>query len=124
MLSVKPFCEMLGCMPDPARQDASELHALVLTWLAALRSANTRAAYAADIEKFLAWCTAAGVLALGASPDDVERFRQHCVDGGSSEATVGRRLSSVSSFFRHAGIGETLNPTRGIERPAPASVSS
>jgi integrase/recombinase XerD len=95
---------------------------VVEAWLETHQSPNTRAAYAGDIAAFLGWCRAGHLHPFGASVEDVDRYRQDCLEGGASPATVARRLSGLASFFRfaHDAGAVRANPADGVDRPEPA----
>lgn len=92
---------------------------LLDAWLDGYRSANTRAAYGRDVADFVAWCDDNGRAPLRATTDDIDRYRDACLVRGASGATVARRLSGVSSFFRFAGRG---NPVAEVSRPTSGRV--
>jgi len=89
-------------------------------WLATMGSANTRAAYSRDLQVFISWTSSTGVAPLAATSVHIEAFRIHCEAAGASPATVHRRLSALSSFYRHAA-GDEPNPVDGTARPAAAA---
>jgi integrase/recombinase XerD len=93
------------------------MDASLAAWLATMGSPNTRAAYTRDLEVFIAWSAQAGVAPLAATALHIEAFRVHCETSGASPATVHRRLSALSSFYRHA-TGADANPVDGTARPA------
>ena len=100
---------------DPASFDS-----LVTAWLGSQTSPNTQAAYCGDLDLFRAWWDAHRRRApLTATAADVERFEQACVDAGSSEATVARRVSALSSFFTFAAA-QGRSPLRPSGQPPPA----
>lgn len=107
MLTVKRFRGNISDMDRKTR-------ALLDAWLDGYGSANTRAAYRRDIDDFVAWCESTGRVPLEATAKDIDRYRDACLRGGASTATVARRLSGVASFFRHVG-GD--NPVEDVERP-------
>ena len=107
-------------MAAPRRPTVS-LDALLAAWLATTGSNNTRAAYTRDLQVFISWATQAGVAPLSATAVHIDVFRVHCEAAGASPATVHRRLSALSSFYRHA-TAAAPNPVDGASRPAaPAS---
>ncbi len=87
-------------------------------WLGELRSDNTRAAYRRDLAVFLDWLTAMGHDAAAANASTLSDFRDFCIARGAGAATVNRRLSTVSSFYRFASA--TSGPGAGIG-PLPAA---
>ena len=69
---------------------------------------------------FISWTSSTGVAPLAATSVHIEAFRIHCEAAGASPATVHRRLSALSSFYRHA-VGDEPNPVEGTARPAAAA---
>jgi site-specific recombinase XerD len=105
---------------DPASFDS-----LVTAWVGSQTSPNTQAAYRGDLDLFRSWWDANRRRApLTATAADVERFEQACVDAGSSEPTVARRVSALSSFFTFAAAHGAIptSPVPGSRRP-PATAS-
>jgi len=93
---------------------------LVTGWLATYASANTRAAYRRDVERFVDWCASTGRAPLSAGPADIDAYRDESLSDGAGPATVARRLAGISSFFRFATESGALrsDPVEGVERPA------
>lgn len=93
---------------------------LLGAWLASLRSANTRSAYARDMSRFMSFLDEHGLDLLPAPRRSyIDLYARTCEAAGSSEQTVARRISSVSSFYRWA-IQEDLseaNPAQHVRRP-------
>lgn len=104
---------------------------LVLGWLAAKQSENTRTAYARDIgitprqrpgsaPSWLAWCQAQGVHPVtGVAGLHVVLYARHLEATGLSPANAARKLSAVSSWYawltRRGHI--TASPAADIARP-------
>lgn len=102
------------------RSDRDFRHALD-AWLSSFASAHTQAAYRRDLVVFCAWLAQRRVTVQGASAGDVQQFGDDRLRDGESAATVQRRLSSVSSFYRHAGPAfAAVNPAAATVRPADA----
>ena len=118
-----------------AAADADPVTLLVTAWLSAMRSENTRTAYARDIgitpqqrpcraPSWLTWCQqqeahpVTDVTAL-----HVARYARQLNDTGLSPASAARKLAAVSSWYawlvRRAHI--TASPAAGIARPRPGS---
>lgn len=99
-----------------AGQDAEKLGAAFLLGY----SGETRAAYRRDLAKWFAFCADLRVDPLGASRAHVDAYaRQQAEVEGRSPATVARRLSALSGFYRYA-LGEDAilrNPVAGVRRP-------
>jgi integrase/recombinase XerD len=114
-----------------AAADADWVTRLVLAWLAAKRSPNTRAAYARDIgitpqrrtsraASWLAWCQAEGVHPVtGISGLHVTQYARQLDDAGLSPATAARKLAAVAGWYAWlAQRGHiTASPAAGLERP-------
>src|SRR6266576_3058335 len=83
---------------DRSRQEV-RLEALVASWLGSYGSENTRAAYGGDVGAFRRWCAGEGRLALGATMEDLGRYFASCTGGGTSPATLTRRMSALDSFY-------------------------
>ena len=104
---------------------------LVLAWLAAKRSENTRAAYARDIgvapvrrtgraPSWLGWCEASGVHPVtGVTRVDVARYARQLDAAGLAPASVARKLAAVSGWYDWlAQRGHiSSSPATGLERP-------
>ena len=111
--------------------DADWVTRLVLGWLAAKRSQNTRAAYARDIgitpqrltsraASWLAWCQAEGVHPVtGVTGLHVTRYARQLDAAGLSPASAARKLAAVSGWYawlvQRGHI--TASPAVGVERP-------
>jgi integrase/recombinase XerD len=103
-------------MSTTGRRDEIQLARAVAAWLMGLRSANTRAAYQADIDDYLQWWDAnRGGSPLDVVAADVDAYRAAVERTGSSGATASRRVSAVSSFYRHAASAGVLSSV-----PAPS----
>lgn len=98
---------------------------LAAKWLVAQDSPATITAYRTDIRVFFAWCDRYGVDALRARRHEVDLYRRW-LDAGPggkqlARATRARRLSSLSSFYRHAMQVEEdavpANPAAAVRRP-------
>lgn len=92
---------------------------LLGAWLASLRSANTRAAYARDMQTFLRFLDEHGLDLFHVRRSHIDLYARACEVSGSSEQTVARRISSVSSFYKWSiqeGLTET-NPASNVRRP-------
>ncbi|MFI9531513.1 tyrosine-type recombinase/integrase [Micromonospora rosaria] len=96
--------ELLPAAGTPASTaDASggaALEALLREWLIGYRAANTRAAYASDLQHWLAFLADAGVDPLA----EARRLHTHAwlraqEAAGAATATRARRLAAVSAFY-------------------------
>jgi integrase/recombinase XerD len=122
-----------GCLKD----GVDPVTRLVLGWLAAKRSENTRVAYARDIgiisgrrvsraPSWLAWCQAEEVDPVtGVTGLHVARYARQLDMAGLSPASVARKLAAVSGWYswlaRRGHI--TGSPAIGIARPRTGSRS-
>jgi integrase/recombinase XerD len=91
---------------------------LAATWLAGHRAARTRRAYAADLAGWLGWLAGHGLDVLAATRVHLDVYVRHLTDTGAAPATVNRRLSALSSFYRHCAEHSLVagNPTVGVRR--------
>ena len=105
-------------LPAVATMGARE-QLLDAAWLASLRSARTRRAYAGDLAGWLSWLGERGtnVLAAGRVHADLWVAAQQA--HGAEASTVRRRLSALSSFYRHCAAHDLTgrNPVEGVARP-------
>jgi len=74
-------------------------------------ASNTERALRSDVAAFTAWCVAAGLTALPASPDTLVRYVD-ALAGHKAPATIRRYLSSIATFHRAARLD---NPCAAIE---------
>ena len=72
----------------------------VSEWLSGFRAENTRAAYARDLAHFREYLAASGLELLSVARVHVDAYVHGFTLTGASAATVARRLSAVSSFYR------------------------
>ena len=114
-----------------AAADADPVTLLVLGWLAARRSENTRTAYARDIgitpqrrasraPSWLAWCREQGVHPVaGVTGLHVARYARQLDTAGLSPASAARKLAAVSGWYAWlAQRGHiAASPAVGIARP-------
>jgi integrase/recombinase XerD len=116
-----------------AAADADPVILLVTAWLSAMRSENTRTAYARDIgitpqqrpcraPSWLAWCQQQEVHPVtGVTTLHVARYARQLANAGLSPASAARKLAAISSWYawlaRRAHI--TASPAAGIARPRP-----
>ena len=121
-----------------ASADADPVTLLVLGWLAAKRSENTRTAYARDIgitpqrrasraPSWLAWCQEQGVYPVtGVTGLHVARYARQLDAAGLSPASAARKLAAVSGWYAWlAQRGHiAASPAAGIARPRADPASS
>ena len=92
---------------------------LAAAWLASLRAARTRRAYAGDVRGWLGWLAGRGTDVLGAGRVHVDVWVAAQQDRGAESSTVRRRLSALSSFYRYCAAHDLVDriPTAGVARP-------
>ncbi len=92
---------------------------LAAAWLASLRAPRTRRAYASDIRGWLGWLTERGTDVLDAGRVHVDMWAAGQQDQGAEAASVRRRLSALSSFYRYCAAHDLVDriPTAGVARP-------
>ncbi|MEV6348374.1 tyrosine-type recombinase/integrase [Actinoplanes sp. NPDC051851] len=104
----------------------SDVRRRTVSWLLAVRSANTAKAYGHDLGLFLRWCQQRQVDPLTARPRDLIGFRAWRELGGPGgrpvkDTTVARTLCSVSSWYAYllvAGVSVIVgNPVASTPRP-------
>ena len=110
---------LAAAMSDPTAQAHVRL---IAGWLANFSSPHTRAAYYGDLIRFAVYANAHGLNILKASKSDVAGFKAVLEDADGahlSPACVARRISTVSSFYRHLEEeGVTVgNPALLVRRP-------
>ena len=98
--------------PDPLRS-------YVAAWLLAQRSPHTRTAYARDLTRWLDWLAGVGVDPLTARRGHVDAWRETLTAAGQSPATIARRLSAVSSWYRYLVDEDVIgrSPAARVRRP-------
>ncbi len=114
-----------------ASADADPVTLLVLGWLAAKRSENTRTAYARDIgitpqrrasraPSWLAWCQEQGVHPVtGVTGLHVARYARQLDTAGLSPASAARKLTAVSGWYAWLAQRGHIpaSPAASIARP-------
>jgi site-specific recombinase XerD len=81
---------------------------------------HTRRAYASDLRDWFAFCDAVGVDPLAASRAHVDAWARSLAEiDGRTPATVARKLSAASGFFRYALNEDVIgrNPVAAVRRP-------
>ena len=92
---------------------------LAAAWLASLRAPRTRRAYASDVRGWLGWLAERGTDVLDAGRVHVDVWAAGQQDQGAEAASVRRRLSALSSFYRYCAAHDLVDrvPTAGVARP-------
>jgi integrase/recombinase XerD len=94
-------------MSQPSRSPVpiSRAAAAVVGFLARYSSKNTASAFALDLRLLFEWCAAQDVDPLEATRTHLELFARYLEDErGNAPATVHRRLSAITCFYRIAEI--------------------
>ena len=103
----------------PAGSASKPERGAIDAWLSSQSSANTRSAYRTDLETFGRWCAQNQAMPLQADATTVAAFQLARQAVGDSAATLRRRWSSLSSFYRFAIAADMtdVNPVAGAQRP-------
>ena len=80
-------------------------HLAVETALEAMADA-TKAAIAADLDCFVAWCVEERRSPFPADPEDLVRYLRHLEAQGKKPATLSRRMATLASAYRLVGLGD------------------
>ncbi len=98
---------------------------LTWIWLERFKSEHTRYNYARDLTAWLAWCEACRITPANARIAHVDLWIRKQLDEHAADASVVRRISGVSSWYKYM-IANTAddpvplavrNPTVGCARP-------
>jgi site-specific recombinase XerD len=92
---------------------------LVAAWLVSLRAARTRRAYLGDFLVWQRFCAQREVDVLAAGRVHVDLWVTVQADAGAEAASVRRRLSAITSFYRYCAAHDLVDriPTAGVARP-------
>lgn len=92
---------------------------LAAAWLGSYRSARTRRAYAGDLAAWLDWLREIDLDTLDARRVHVDLWVRQLLDAGAAASSTARRLSALSSFYRHLNEHDliTANPAAAVRRP-------
>lgn len=66
----------------------------------------TKAAIAADLDCFVAWCVEERRSPFPADPEDLVRYLRHLEAQGKKPATLSRRMATLASAYRLVGLGD------------------
>jgi integrase/recombinase XerD len=91
----------------------------VAAWLLGFASEHTRRAYAADVARWLDFCTEHGLDPLTTRRPHVDAWARTLEAAGLSARTVARRLASVSSWYTYlvADGAAIHSPAEHVRRP-------
>jgi site-specific recombinase XerD len=92
---------------------------LAAAWLGSYRSARTRRAYAGDLAAWLDWLRTGEVDVLDARRVHVDLWVRQLLDAAAANSSTSRRLSALSSFYRHLVEHDLIaaNPAAAVRRP-------
>ena len=124
---------LAGSTTPVIRQNVGRFYASVAeifeAWVAGRSSHHTQRAYRADVMSFvrflgIQWPQQAPEM-LRVSIKDVRAFRDRLEKGGAAPKTLNRRISAVSSFYKHlAGAAAELRLPITVPNPAHAQFIS
>ena len=79
----------------------------------------TRRSYATDLRIFAGWCHDHGFNLLNVKRPHLETFARWMEQDGRMASTIGRRLSTLSSFYKYCQTEDILdkNPALNVRRP-------
>ena len=102
----------------PSEDQAFEVQVALAGFLAGY-SGNTRLAYQQDLRQFASWCHSQGLGLLAVRRIHIELFARWLEHRGAARATIGRRLSTATGFYRYCVEEELLNhnPVANVRRP-------
>jgi len=79
----------------------------------------TRRSYETDLRIFASWCHDHGINLLNIKRPHLEMFARWMEQQGRMPSTIGRRLSTLSSFYKYCQIEDIIdkNPALNVRRP-------
>jgi integrase/recombinase XerD len=79
----------------------------------------TREAYTLDLRQFTTWCRTRSLALFAVRRADIEGFARELEGRGRARATVTRRLSTITGFYKYAVEEELLDhsPAAHVRRP-------
>lgn len=82
-------------------------------------SGTTRAGYTIDLRNYWTWAETNQLHVFDARRPHIELYVRHLEDHGYARSTIGRRLSTVASFYKWCTDEELLgrNPAANVRRP-------
>jgi integrase/recombinase XerD len=110
--------ESSAALALPSEDQAFEVQVALAGFLAGY-SGNTRLAYQQDLRQFASWCHSQGLGLLAVRRIHIELFARWLEHRGAARATIGRRLSTATGFYRYCVEEELLthNPAANVRRP-------
>jgi site-specific recombinase XerD len=82
-------------------------------------SGTTRDAYALDLRQWVTWCAGHDLEVFAVRRAHIELFARFLEEEGKARATIARRLSTITSFYRYCVEEELLahSPATHVRRP-------
>ena len=82
-------------------------------------SNNTYLAYQQDLRQFVSWCSNQDLELFSVKRTHIELFARWLEHRGAARATIGRRLSTVTGFYRYCTEEGLIdrNPAANVRRP-------
>jgi integrase/recombinase XerD len=82
-------------------------------------SSNTFLAYQQDLRQFVSWCSNQDLELFTVKRTHIELFARWLEHRGAARATIGRRLSTVTGFYRYCAEEGFVdrNPAANVRRP-------
>jgi site-specific recombinase XerD len=110
--------ESVASLALPSEDQAFEVQVALAGFLAGY-SGNTRLAYQQDLRQFASWCHNQDLGLLAVRRIHIELFARWLEHKGAARATIGRRLSTTTGFYRYCVEEELLthNPAANVRRP-------
>ena len=99
---------------------ASTARNVAAAFLLSYSASRTRRAYATDLAEWFSFCETLSVDPLAASRAHVDAWARSLAEiDGRTPATVARKLTAVSGFYRYAVIEDVIgrNPVAAVRRP-------
>ena len=98
--------------------DSVSLRQVVAGYLAGFGE-STRKAYDLDLRQWIQWCRSHGLRVFQARRAHIELYARWLEERGRARATVARRLSTISGFYRYCVEEELMprSPAIHIRRP-------
>ena len=75
----------------------------------------TRRSYATDLRVFAGWCHDHGINLLKVERPHLETFARWMEQEGRMASTIGRRLSTLSSFYRYCQTEDILDKNQALD---------
>ena len=110
--------ESVASLALPSEDQAFEVQVALAGFLAG-HSGNTRLVYQQDLRQFASWCHNQDLDLLAVRRIHIELFARWLEHKGAAPATIGRRLSTVTGFYRYCVEEELLtrSPAVNVRRP-------